>query len=272
MKVGYQGNHATFSEIAVIRYFANQQIEKKGYKNFPSILQDVKDGVLDYAVLPVENTTTGIIARTYDLFAKYGVYAVGEVNVEIREDLIGVPGARISEIKEVYSHPEALSQCTGLFEKYPNMKPMAYQDTAQSVAYIKECNDPTKAALASYLAREYYNMETLLPEVQDSKTNMTRFLVVTNHEEVTVDANKISMMFVAKHRPGALYNIIGILAKNGIDIVRLESRPIPGKIFEYLFYIDFTGNTKDREIQRVLKELQLRCEESVILGCYKAAR
>ncbi|MBR4164287.1 MAG: prephenate dehydratase [Solobacterium sp.] len=271
MKVGYQGNHGTFSEIAALRYFAGKNPENKGYKNFRAIMKDVESGELDYAVVPVENTTTGIIARCYDLFQHYNIHAVGEINVPIHEDLIVVPGTKIEEIKEVYSHPEALSQCTNFFAEHENIKQVPFQDTAKSVEYIKECNDHAKAALGSYRAREYYQMESLLEQVQDSNLNMTRFLVITAKEEQDPAADKISTMMVLKHRPGALYNTLGILSKNGINIVKLESRPIPGRVFEYLFYIDFYGNTKDREMKQILHELDLHCVEMKILGCYKEA-
>lgn len=270
-RVGYQGTNGTFSEIAAVRYFAGQDIEPVGYKNFPSILKDVSSGVLDYAVLPVENTTTGIISRTYDLFKDYDIHAVGEINVQIAENLIVVPGTKMEEIREAYSHPEALSQCQGFFEKHPQIKAMAWQDTAKSVEYVKECNDHSKAALASWRAAEYYEMESLEEHVQDLETNMTRFLVVTNKDIVVKDANKVSMMIVIESRPGSLYNILGILAKKGINITKLESRPIPGKIFEYLFYIDFEGNLKNRFVKEAMHELQLRCSECIVFGNYIAA-
>ncbi len=271
IKVGFQGNHGTFSEIAALQYFAGRDFEAKGYPNFKAILNDVESGALDYAVLPVENTTTGIISRCYDLFRRYEIHAVGEIDIPIREDLIVIPGTKEEEIREVYSHPEALSQCTEFFAAHPQITSVPWQDTARSVEYVKECNDRSKAALGSWRAREYYGMESLRSEVQDSDLNMTRFLVVTGREETDPAADKISMMLVLKHRPGALYNILGILAKNGINILKLESRPIPGRIFEYMFYIDFSGNAENREMKAVLKELSLRCEEARLLGCYKAA-
>lgn len=271
MKVGYQGNHGTYSEIATLDYFKGQEIEQVGFLNFPSLFASVDAKEIDYAVFPVENTTTGIISRTYDYFRNYNIYAVGEVNVPITEDLVVIPGTKIEEIREVYSHPEALSQCNHFFENHPGCKAMAYQDTAASVAYVKQCNDHSKAALASWRAREFYEMESLEKSVQDSSKNMTRFLVMANKEYVAKDADKVSMVMILKNHPGSLYNAIGILAKSGIDLIRLESRPIPETPFQYMFYVDFKGNTLDREVQSVLKELKMRCEYMKVFGCYKSA-
>lgn len=270
-KVGYQGNHGTFSEIAALQYFKDQEIESIGYKNFPLIMQDVEKEVLDYAVVPVENTTTGIIARTYDLFQKYQIHIVGEINVPIRENLIVLPGTKLEQIHQVYSHPEALSQCAEFFAAHPAIQEVPYQDTAKSVEYIKEQKDPSKAALGSWRAAEYYRMESLEEAVQDSSTNMTRFFVITHKEEVIEDADKISMMLVLRHTPGSLYNTLGIISKRGINLLKLESRPLPGKMFEYLFYIDITGNLKQKDLKEMLHELEQRCVECKVFGNYKAA-
>jgi len=271
VKVGFQGNHGTFSEIAAMRYFEGQDYEQVPCTDFLSILSDVESGALDYALLPVENTTTGIIARTYDYFRTYDIHAIGEINVPIHHDLIVIPGTKIEEIREVYSHPEALSQCRNFFREHPWIQPVSDRDTAKSVEHVKEMNDPSKAALASSRAAEYYGMESLLTAVQDSSTNVTRFLCISKEETVSADADKISMSIILPHTPGALYNILGILARRGINILKLESRPIQGKMFEYLFFIDFEGNTKQREVKEVLHELQLRCAEAHLIGCYKHA-
>lgn len=270
-KVGYQGNHGTFSEIAALKYFKNEEMESIGYPNFPSIMQDVENETLDYAVIPVENTTTGIIARTYDLFQKYAIHIVGEINVPIQEDLIVLPGTKLEQIRQVYSHPEALSQCTEFFAAHPAIQEVPYQDTAKSVEYVKEQKDPSKAALGSWRAAEYYQMESLAEAVQDSTMNMTRFFIITHKEEVIEGADKISMLLILRHTPGSLYNTLGIISKRGINILKLESRPIQGKLFEYQFYIDITGNLKQKDLKEMLHELEQRCVECKVFGNYKAA-
>ena len=265
-RVGYQGTNGTFSEIAVMRYFEGRDYEPKNYKNFIDILNDCDSGLLDYALLPVENTTTGVIARTVDLFRNYGIHAVGEITVPIREDLISIPGAKLEDIKEVYSHPEAITQCSEFFAAHPDIKAIAFQDTARSVEYVKECADPSKAALGSSRAAEYYGLESILHSVQDSSTNMTRFLCVTEKNEVDPEANKISLYFAVKHEPGSLYQVLGVLADRKLNMVKLESRPIPGQIFEYCFYLDFSGNLNDDNVRQALTEIRKRCVECRVLG------
>lgn len=271
MKVGYQGVKGAFSEGAVKKFFKGEEYEDIGYSDFISIFEDLESGKLDYAMIPVENTTTGIIARTYDHFQNYNVHIVGEVVLPIRECLIVNPGSGIEDIKEVYSHPEALNQCQGLFVKYTQMTPCAYEDTALSVGYIKDTGDKSKAALASELAAEVYGMEVLIPNVQDSDVNMTRFLCLTVTDDYPDDADKVSIRMVTAHKPGALFNALGIFASLGINVLKLESRPIFGRVFEYCFYLDFAGNMNDANVKEALRRLEYDCSELDVFGNYKAA-
>ena len=271
MRVGYQGVNGAFSEAAVKMLFEGRDYEEVGYSDFISMFTDVEEGALDYAVFPVENTTTGIIARTYDHFQHYDVHIVGEAVVPIRECLIAIPGTAIEDIREVYSHPEALSQCQALFETYPDMKPHAHEDTALSVSYIKDLGDKTKAALASELAAETYGMEILMKAVQDSDVNMTRFFLATKREEYPEDADKVSIRMVTGHTPGSLFNALGVFASLNINVLKLESRPIYGRVFEYCFYLDFAGSLKDPDVQEALRRLHYDCVELNVFGNYKAA-
>lgn len=266
--VGYQGEHGTFSEIAVHHYYANEQFEARNYTNFIDILNDLESGKIDTALLPVENSTTGIIYRTYDLLKDRDVFAIGEINVRIMENLIGIPGSSITMIEEVYSHPEALSQCQGFFLKYPNMKAIPYQDTAKSVEFIKTCNDPKKGALASYLAAEYYDCPILEKNVNDNELNTTRFLCVCKGQRIVEHANKISMYFVVNHQPGTLYEVIKIFAENHINMLKLESRPLKGRLFEYCFYIDFDGSLENPVVQEAMNQVKNLCVEMKCLGSY----
>ena len=260
MKIGYQGVKGAFSETALKMWLKSisysQDYEEVCYSSFVEMLADVEAGKTDFGMFPVENTTTGIIARTYDHFRNYDIHVVGEVVVPIRECLIGIPGTKIEEIREVYSHPEALSQCQELFVKYPWMQPHAHEDTALSVSYIRDLGDHTKAALASELAAETYGMEILEEHVQDNELNMTRFFCMTSKDVYADNADKVSIRMVTGHTPGALYNALGIFAALNINVLKLESRPIFGRAFEYCFYLDFA---------------RYDCRELDVFGDYKAA-
>lgn len=245
--------------------------EEVCYSEFVDMLRDLDLGTIDYAMFPVENTTTGIIARTYDYFQYYNVHAVGEVVVPIRECLIALPGTSIDEIRSVYSHPEALSQCNGMFKRYPQMKPVVYEDTALSVAYIRDAGDPHKAALASDLAAEIYGMEIIERDAQDNDANMTRFLCLSGRPEYPANADKVSIRMVTSHSPGSLYKALGIFASLDINVLKLESRPIIGKLFEYCFYLDFAGNLHDRNVREALRRLEFDCRELNIFGNYKSS-
>ena len=270
-KVGYQGQHGTFSEIAVTQFFEGQDIQACSYTNFPAIIHDVEQGILDYALLPVENTTTGIIYRTYDLLKDSSVYAVGEVHVRIDEHLIGLPGTKLETIREVYSHPEPLDQCAGFFAAHPWMRPVAYQDTAKSVEMVARWQDPSRAALGSWRAAQYYGLPILKERGQDNQLNTTRFFCVAGGPQEVAEADKISMMFVVNHEPGALYRVIRVFAQRGINMLKLESRPIRGRMYEYCFYIDFDGSLSQPQTQQAIAEVRCHCLEMKVLGHYRRA-
>lgn len=271
MKVGFQGVRGAFSDLAITTYFGEEDCERIGYSEFIQLYEDIASGKLDYAMFPVENTTTGVIARTYDYFQNYDVHAVGEVVVPIRHCLIGTPEAELDDIKNVYSHPEAISQCSAFFREHPGIKPVVYEDTALSVKYIREKNKAEKAALASEQAAEAYGMKILQRNVQDSDSNMTRFLCVSSKPEYPDDADKVSIRMVTPHTPGSLYNALGIFASKNINVLKLESRPIPGKVFDYCFYLDFAGNFKDPDVVEALRRLEYDCHELDVFGNYKAS-
>lgn len=280
MKIGFQGVRGAFSDAAIRLYYESEEhkaelngkvYETVGYDDFIKMLQDVDAGVLDQAFFPVENTTTGIIARTYDYFQYYNVYAVGEVVEPIIQNLIVIPGTRFEELETVASHPEALSQCSKFFRDHPDLYPVSYADTAKAVEDTKRINDKSIAAIASAFAAEVYGMEILMPGIQNSDSNMTRFLAITNHPDYPENADKVSIYFVTRHTPAALYNALGIFVSLGIDVLRLESRPIATRTFEYCHYIDFRGNLNDPDVKEALRRLEYDCLELIVLGNYKSA-
>ena len=270
-KVGFLGAYGTFSEIAVIRFFEGKTYEACSFTDFTSLIAAVETKQIDYALLPVENTTTGMIYRTYDLLKDSHISVIGEVHVRIDEHLITLPGVKIEEIREVYTHPEPIAQCQGFFQAHPWIKAIPYQDTSKSVEYIKSCKDPSKAALASYLAAKHFELPILMEKVQDNQDNITRFFCVSNDQSALTEGNKISLYFVVDHKPGTLYKVIEVFAQAGINMVKLESRPLQGHIFEYCFYIDFDGNIQDLTTQNALVAVKQHCLEMKVLGCYQRA-
>lgn len=271
MKVGYQGVHGAFSEMAVRSFFGQDGCEAVGFREFSDMFDALEKGTVQFGMFPVENTTTGLISRTYDHFQKHSLNAVGEVVVPINQNLIVLPGTSLGEIREVYSHPEAIAQCSGFFQRNPALRPVVYDDTALSVKFIAAQGDRSKAAIASSLAAELYGMEILQGPVQDNPKNMTRFLCLTQDPSFPSNADKISIMLTLKHRPGALYNALGIFSALNINVLKLESRPIVGRLFEYSFYLDFAGNLRDPDVQEVLRRLKYDCIDVRVFGCYKAA-
>lgn len=270
MNVAYQGAAGAFSELAALRFFKDQKPETIGFSDFPSMFQAVESGAVDYGMFPVENTTTGLITRTYDLFQFHQVFAIGEIKVPIRQNLISLPGVTLNEIREVYSHPEALSQCSRFFAAHPAIRQVVYEDTALSVKYIRDLNDPSKAAIASSRAAEVYGLPILIPAAQDDGGNTTRFLCLTREKRFDPQADKISIRLVLQHDPGALYHTLGVFASKRINVLLVESRPIPGKQFEYCFYLDFEGNLNDPDVAEVLRRLEYDSLSLQLIGNYRA--
>lgn len=271
LKVGYQGVPGAYSEMAVLKYFKGE-VETIPYKGFKELIMEVERGHLDYGMLPVENSTTGIVAKSTDLIKNYDIYVLGEEYIKVEHNLIVLPDTNLEDIKEVYSHPEALKQCDNFFENNPKIKSIAYIDTAKSVDYIKKEKCNYKGAIASTRAAEIYGLKIIKPNLQDIKHNTTRFLVISNNNEIINDANKISLYLVTSHTPGALFEAIKVFADNKVNMVKIESRPILDKSFEYCFYIDIEGNVNSSKIKKTIKELKEHCNELKILGNYKKGK
>ncbi len=268
MKVGYLGNRGTFSEMAVHKTFNKVDYQAVGYADFDSLLDALESKEIHYCLLPVENSQTGMIFRTYDLLKDRNIYACKEVYVRIDEHLIGLKGTDIKLIQEVYTHPEPIAQCQGFFKNHPWIKPIPYYDTASSVQLVKETNDSTKAAIASKLSAELYGLEILAEKIQDHPDNITRFFCLSKEENIDQDANCTSLYFTVKHESKALFKVIEIFAKYDINMLKLQSRPINGRIFEYCFYLDIEANVVDTLMKQMIQEIKQHCIQFKILGCY----
>lgn len=268
LKIGYQGVPGSYSEIGVIQYFGTDTINMP-YDNFREMIADVDRKRIDYALLPIENSTTGAITRSLDLMKDYNVFMTGEEFVNVSHCLITFEGVSFNELKTIYSHPEALKQCDDFFDRYKQINKVAYLDTAKSVEYIIRLGDKTAGALASKRAAQLYNMQILAENIQDNNLNITRFAVISNENNYPYDSDTVSVYVVTSHTSGSLFQCIKVFSENDVNMLKIESRPIHEKPFSYGFYIDFEGNTKSEITHKVLKELKNHCEYIKIIGNYK---
>ncbi|MFO0692982.1 MAG: prephenate dehydratase [Polyangiales bacterium] len=270
--VGYQGGEGAFSHMAAMAHFQGRASELVfvGYPSFPAMLEAVRTGEIRYAVLPIENSIAGSINENYDLLARMDLHLVGEQVQRIEHCLIGLAEVPLHQIRRVYSHPVALAQCTAFLATLENCHVEAYQDTALSVAKIKEDQDLSQAAIASEEAARIHGLPVLRRDIANNRENYTRMVIVAR-EPVAVDPRvpcKTSVVLSLAHEQGALSRSIHGLASRGLNLTKLESRPIPGRPFEYLFYVDFEGNVATSDVKGALEELGRHTQSVRVLGTY----
>jgi prephenate dehydratase len=228
MKIAYQGIEGSFSH----RTLANHSAGKVGLPTFRAVYEAVENGDVDLGLLPIENTLAGTIYETIDLLSQGDLKIVGELHTKVEHSLLALPGAKISK---VLSHPKALAQCTKLFATHPEWTPVPHYDTAGAAADVATLNDPTLAAIANASAAEIYGLEVVTQGVQDHDENYTRFYLIS---KTGTTGSKGSLCFTIEHEPGKLAEMLNLFAKLGINLTYIVSRPIVGKPFEYLFYVD----------------------------------
>lgn len=268
IRVCYQGVPGAFSEEALVKYFG-EDTDRTNVDDFEDVFKALKDVKCDYGVLPIENSSTGGVSEVCDLLRKYGLYIVGEKSIKIEQNLLGLSGASIDVLKEVYSHSQGLGQSSDFLKQNKNLILMPYRNTAESAKLVSETNDKSKAAIASKRAAELYDLEILKANINNNKNNYTRFIIIGRNLEVDEESNKISIVFSAPHKPGALYSALSHFAENNLNMQRIESRPIKEKSWEYFFYIDFEGNINDERIKYVLEKIKENSMYFKLLGNYK---
>ena len=239
MKVGYLGIPGSNSEVALQNEcHAIPDVEAIGYATFPDLITDLAQKNLEMALIPVENSTTGFITRTADLFRNKPIVAVADRYEPIQYMLFGVPGAELSDITQVYSHPEALSQCEEFLSQFPKMKEMPFADTAKSAMYVKQQNSPHMAAIANPRAGELYGLEALATDIQTEKSNTTRFYIMKHQDDRELQGNQLSLYLEVIHEPGALSKLLQIFGILKCNLLSLTARPIPGQPFAYGFFLE----------------------------------
>ena len=266
--VAYQGVPGAYSEQAAADFFGSGA-EITGLPRFEDVFLAIREGRADYGVVPIENNSTGGIRQIYDLLARYEFYLVGETAVRVEHCLCAPEGADLDTITHVYSHEQGLFQSEQFLNRHPGWIRVPYLDTAGSARYVAETGDITKAAVCSERAAELYGLKILARQVNYSSVNTTRFVVVSPQLELREGADKISTLLTTPHESGCLHEILGIFAVNGLNLVKLESRPIPEKSWEYMFFIEFTGNLGDPGMEGVLREICQTAAEFRLLGNFR---
>jgi prephenate dehydratase len=269
--VAFQGERGSFSEEAAYKLLG-RNIKLLPCETFTAIFGSVTSGRAKYCLAPIENTLAGSVYENFDLLQANNLHIVSEVSLRIVHNLIAMPGTKRKDIRQVYSHPVALAQCGKFFARNPKIERITYYDTAGSVKMLKEKRPPGAAAIASRIAAEVYDARILQTHLEDHRENYTRFFLLSKIARVSPKANKISIVFSTRNLPGALYKCLSVFALRDIDLTKMESRPLRGRPWEYMFYIDFVGNVKDERCKKALDHLSEVTNSLRVLGCYESAK
>jgi len=269
MKVAFQGEPGAYSEQAVFDYYG--EVETLPCESFDVMFDSVVSGKSDLALAPIENSLAGSIHQNYDLLLRHDLHIVGEYLLRVRHCLITLPGVKKEDIKKAISHPQALGQCAAYLRNL-GVKPETVYDTAGSVKILKTSGERDTAAIASRRAAELYEMQIIEEGIEDNAENYTRFLAVGREPVVPEGEAKTSIVFTLKNQPGALFKAMSVFALRDLDLTKIESRPLQGKPWEYLFYIDFIGSTGDDVSKRALDHLGEYAVTLRVLGSYPCFR
>lgn len=266
VRVVHQGVEGAYSHAAAIQYFG-EKAEIYHVARFEDAMKEVQLGNADYAVMPIENSSAGAVIDMYDLLTRYDNYIVAETFLPVNHALLGVPGAKLSDVKTVFSHPQALMQCSA-FLNDNGLKQISVENTAVAAKRVVEEGDKSQAAIASEIAGKLYGLELLKPFIQNNQGNTTRFVILANRKVYQKDAGKISLCFELPHTSGSLYNMLGNFIFNHVNMMMIESRPIPGKNWEYRFFVDIEGKLQDAGVKNALRGIGAEAQNFKILGNY----
>lgn len=269
-RVLYQGVPGAYAEEAAVAYFG-EDCRRRGLASWEDIFAAIQTGEADYGVVPIENSSTGSINQVYDLLAKYEHFIVGEVKLRVSHCLLAPGGVGLEDIREVCSHEQGLFQCAPYLKDHPTWKQTALSNTAAAAKFVSESGGP-RAAIGSERCAKLYGLTVLARDIAQAQANYTRFVVVAPRMELGEDRNKISALFTLPHKVGTLHQIMAVFAIGGLNMMKLESRPILEKSWEYRFFVDFSGNLLDPELELVLRELVECSTEFRVLGNYREGR
>ena len=266
-RMAFQGEHGAYSEQAAYAVFGNE-IEPVPLASFDDVFSAVQDQTCAYGIVPIENSLAGSIHRNYDLLLRHDLFIIAERNLRICHCLIAHPGVDLGDIRQVYSHPQALAQCEHSLWELGELQIIATQDTAGSVHLIKEQKLYAAAAIAGQAAAELYGMSVLRSHLEDEEANYTRFLVLSTETVSPPGESKTSVAFAGKNEPGLLFRCISAFALRNIDLAKIESRPLRGVPWEYVFYLDFVGSLDDAACQRAIEQLREMASFVRVFGSY----
>ena len=269
-RIAFQGERGAFSEEAALKLLGTE-IELVPRGAFDAAFSAIRDGSADYVLAPMENSLAGSVHRSFDLLVESGLQIIGEVVIPIAHNLIGVPSANLEGLVSVESHPVALAQCEQFFIANPGLKRIVTEDTAGSVREIMRAGDARRAAIASARAAELYGATILQSHLEDDLENYTRFFLLAASSEIPADADKISLVFQLPHSPGALQQALAPFARRSLNLMKIESRPMRGKPWEYRFYLDLQAAAGGAATVAALEQLKDFAVDLRILGSYKSA-
>lgn len=269
-KLAFQGERGAFSEEAATKLLG-KDIELVPCPTFEETFDHTEAGKTEFSLVPIENSLAGSVHENYDLLLQKSLRIVGEVNLRVVHNLIGVRRAPLDGIKKVYSHPVALAQCQAVLKRLSHVEQIPAYDTAGSVKMIVERQLGDSAAIASKSAAEFYGAEILAEGIEDNKENYTRFFLLSKGEPIHQNASKTSIVVALPHQPGSLFKALSVFALRDLSLTKIESRPIHGRPWEYFFYIDFLGSAEEKQCKNALRHLEEIAEFVKILGSYPRA-
>lgn len=264
--VACQGVEGAYSQIACEKMFRTPQIMY--FQSFDGVFSAIEQGMCRYGILPIENSTAGSVKKVYDLMIRHDFHIVRSIRIKIDHNLLAKKGTKLSEIKEIFSHEQAINQSAGFLKSLGDVKVTACANTAVAADMVAKSERRDVAALSSRNCAELYGLECLASSVQDTGNNHTRFICIAKNLEIYPGSDKTTLMMVLPHKPGSLYKILARLYALDINLLKLESRPIPDRDFEFMFYLDVETSVYSQDFAQMICDLDQMCEEFKYLGSY----
>ena len=266
-RVVYTGVEGSFAHQATVKYFGSQ-VSSFHVPTFEESMNALSGGRADFAVIPIENVSTGVVADVYDLLVKCDNYIVDEMDLPVEQSLLVLPRTKLEEIDTVFSHPQGISQCSKFLNEHKEIKAIERSNTALAAKMVAEEGIRSHAAIASRIAGELYGLETLISPLNHNLANMTRFAIISNRKISKKDAQHISICFETEHDPGSLYRLMSHIIYNNLNMTKLESRPVPGHTWEYRFFMNFDGNFSQSSVKNALTGISEEAVSFKILGSF----